>query len=171
MSPMMPSYLFWIFSALTLGFACMVILNRNPVASALSLAVSFLGLAALFIGLDAHFLGIIQILVYAGAVMVLFLFIVMLLDLKGEAARQVRWPAVIGGMLVAALFIFQLVAVLGSLPGGDRPFPPLAGPIDDVRNVGATLFSKFNLPFQVVGILILVASVGVVVLGRRETRK
>ena len=66
----------------------MVVLNRNPVASALSLVVSFLALAALYVSLDAYFIGVIQILVYAGAVMVLFLFIIMLLDLKAESRRR-----------------------------------------------------------------------------------
>ena len=71
-----------------LFFGGMVVLNRNPVASALSLVVCFLALAALFVSLDAYFIGVIQILVYAGAVMVLFLFIIMLLDLKAEVRRR-----------------------------------------------------------------------------------
>ena len=77
----MSPILFWIFVAIMLFFGGMVVLNRSPVASALSLVVSFLALAALYVSLDAYFIGVIQILVYAGAVMVLFLFIIMLLDL------------------------------------------------------------------------------------------
>ena len=84
MSPL----LFWTFSLLMLVFGVAVVINRNPVASALSLVVSFLGLAALFMSLDAYFIGIIQVLVYAGAVMVLFLFIIMLLDLRAEEGRR-----------------------------------------------------------------------------------
>lgn len=84
----MPGPLFYIFSAITLLFGVMVVVCRNPVASALSLVVSFAGLAALFVSLDAYFIGVIQILVYAGAVMVLFLFIIMLLDIKAEEHRQ-----------------------------------------------------------------------------------
>ena len=80
----MSPFFFWTASALMLIFGAAVIINRNPVASALSLVVSFLGLAALFMSLDAFFIGIIQVLVYAGAVMVLFLFIIMLLDLRAE---------------------------------------------------------------------------------------
>ncbi|HEY8650781.1 MAG TPA: NADH-quinone oxidoreductase subunit J, partial [Chthoniobacterales bacterium] len=76
--------LFWCFALLMLVFGAAVIINRNPVASALNLVVSFFGLACLFISLDAYFIGIIQVLVYAGAVMVLFLFIIMLLDLRTE---------------------------------------------------------------------------------------
>src|SRR5256885_15657494 len=93
---MSPS-LFWIFALLMLGFGAAVIVNRNPVASALSLVVSFLGLAALYISLDAYFIGTIQILVYAGAVMVLFLFIIMLLDLKAEQRRKINPVTLIGG--------------------------------------------------------------------------
>ena len=78
----MSPFLFWTFALLTLIFGAAVVVNRNPVASALSLVVSFLGLAALFMSLDAFFVGIIQVLVYAGAVMVLFLFIIMLLNLQ-----------------------------------------------------------------------------------------
>src|SRR6266550_5121449 len=80
----MPPFLFWTFALLMLVFGVAVVVNRNPVASALGLVVSFLGLAALFMSLDAYFIGIIQVLVYAGAVMVLFLFIIMLLDLRAE---------------------------------------------------------------------------------------
>ena len=86
----MAAIFFWLFSALMLGFACAVVFNRNPVASALSLVVSFGGLAALFFMLDAYFIGTIQILVYAGAVMVLFLFIIMLLDMKVEERRRLN---------------------------------------------------------------------------------
>ena len=94
----MSPFLFWIFAVLTVIFGAAVILNRNPVASALSLVVSFLGLSALFMSLDAFFVGIIQVLVYAGAVMVLFLFIIMLLDIRLEERRQINWLAAVGGL-------------------------------------------------------------------------
>ena len=91
-----------------LFFGAMVVLNRNPVASALSLVVSFLALAALFVSLDAYFIGVIQILVYAGAVMVLFLFIIMLLDLKAEIRRRVNLPALCGGLVVIILLVMYV---------------------------------------------------------------
>ena len=166
----MSPILFWIFSALMLGFGAATILNRNPVASALSLVVSFLGLAALFFSLDAYFIGVIQILVYAGAVMVLFLFIIMLLDLKAEQRRQLHLPVLIGGAGLALLFAAQIVLVLHSFPAGKKPLIPLTAPLNDVSNIGMTLFSNYNLPFQVIGVLILVASVGVVVLSKRELK-
>ena len=166
----MSPVLFWFFAALMLIFGCMVVINRNPVASALSLVVSFVGLACLFVSLDAYFIGIIQILVYAGAVMVLFLFIIMLLDLKAEERRKINLVAVAGGAVVALAFIGQLVAVLNKLPFGKSAFPPIPAHIDDVRSVGATLFGSYNLPFQVVGVLVLVATIGVVVLSKRELK-
>ena len=92
-----------------LVFGAAVVLNRNPVASALSLVVCFMGLSALFMSLDAFFIGIMQILVYAGAVMVLFLFIIMLLDLRAEERRKINFVAVAGGVAVAlALFVADL---------------------------------------------------------------
>src|SRR2546422_4819394 len=101
----MPPFLFWLFASLMLVFGAAVVLNRNPVASALSLVVSFLGLSALFMSLDAFFVGIIQVLVYAGAVMVLFLFIIMLLDIPAEERRQINWLAATGGIGVAAILL------------------------------------------------------------------
>src|SRR4249920_1868995 len=101
----MSPFFFWTASALMLVFGAAVIVNRNPVASALSLVVSFLGLAALFMSLDAFFVGIIQVLVYAGAVMVLFLFIIMLLNLQAEERRRINWLAAPGGIGVAVVLL------------------------------------------------------------------
>jgi len=166
----MLAILFWIFSAVMLGFACAVVVNRSPVASALSLVMSFGGLSALFFMLDAYFIATIQILVYAGAVMVLFLFIIMLLDLKAEERRKFNFGVMLGGGVVAAAFVAELLAVIQQVPFGNRPFPPLPERLDDVHNVGLLLFSNYNLPFQVVGVLLLVASIGVVVLSKRELK-
>ena len=167
----MSPILFWIFTALMLAFGISVVLNRDPVASALSLVALFLCLSALFVGLDAFFIGVIQILVYAGAVMVLFLFIIMLLDLKAEKRRHFNRLTLVGGGAVAAGFVFELLHVLNSFSMGKNPFPPLGvARLDDVRQVGITLFTQFNLPFQTVGVLVLVASVGVIVLSRRELK-
>jgi NADH-quinone oxidoreductase subunit J len=168
---MMPSWLFWIFALFMLVFGAAVVINRNPVASALSLVVSFLGLAALFMSLDAYFIGIIQILVYAGAVMVLFLFIIMLLDLRAETLRRINWVASAGGVAVALAFFVQVATVIEHFTLAGRAFPVLPqAPGDDVRNVGLALFSRYNLPLQIIGVLILVATIGVIVLSRRETR-
>ena len=163
--------LFWIFASLMLVFGAAVVINRNPVASALSLVVSFLGLAALFMSLDAYFLGIIQVLVYAGAVMVLFLFIIMLLNVRAEERRRINWVTSAAGIAVALAFLIQIFLVITRFRLAAKTFPPLPSPpIDDVRNVGAALFTNYNLPFQLVGVLVLVATIGVVLLSKREPR-
>jgi NADH-quinone oxidoreductase subunit J len=161
---------FWLFSILTLGFAVMVVAQRNPVASALSLVVSFIGLAELFLLLGAFFIFIIQILVYAGAVMVLFLFIIMLLDLRAEERRKWNPLAVAGGAVVSLGFALVLVRVIHRFPEGNQPFPQILNQTDDVHMIGMTLFSGYNLPLQVIGVLVLVATIGVVVLSKRELK-
>src|SRR5882724_4971198 len=167
----MSPFLFWPFALLMLVFGVAVVINRNPVASALSLVVSFLGLAALFMSLDAFFIGIIQVLVYAGAVMVLFLFIIMLLDLRAEERRRINFIAFAGGAAVAVVYFGQLYLVIGQLRQAKLPFPMLpVAPSDDVHSVGLLLFGSYNLPFQVIGVLVLVATIGVIVLSKRELR-
>ena len=167
----MSPFLFWIFALMMLIFGAAVVINRNPVASALSLVVSFLALAALFMSLDAYFIGIIQVLVYAGAIMVLFLFIIMLLDLRAEELRKINWIASAGGLAVALALIVQIFAIVGRFQMAKQPFPPLPrSTSDDVHRIGLLLFGNYNLPFQIIGVVILVATIGVVMLSRRETR-
>ncbi len=190
----MPPLLFYLFAALTLGFGLMVVLARNPVTCALSLAMSFVGLAALFISLDAYFIGTIQILVYAGAVMVLFLFIIMLMDIKAEADKRSSIGAVVGSILVVAVLSVQIATVTSSLSLGHQAVEdtPLkleevgakmaasekslatitkdlaAGELPDTKLMGLTLFSQYGFHLQVIGLLLLVGTVGVVVLSKRE---
>lgn len=185
----MPSILFYLFSAMTLGFGLLVVTARNPVTSALSLAGSFVGLAALFLSLDAYFIGTIQILVYAGAVMVLFLFIIMLLDIKAEEGKKPNLPAVIGGIVLAVILALQIATVCSSFNNGavkikDAPLalqkagelaklPTIAndlkaGVLPDAKLMGLTLFQKYGFHLQVVGLLLLVGTIGVVVLSKRE---
>ena len=167
----MSPFLFWIFALLMLVFGVAVIINRNPVASALSLVVSFFGLAALFLSLDAYFIAVIQVLVYAGAIMVLFLFIIMLLDLRAEKLRKINWIASFGGIAVAVAFMFQLFFVIGRFTAARQTFRPLPkSTADDVQRIGLLLFNNYTLPFQLIGIVILIATVGVIILSRRETR-
>jgi NADH-quinone oxidoreductase subunit J len=166
----MNPFLFWFFAFLMLVFGAAVVANRNPIASALSLVICFMGLSALFMSLDAFFIGIIQVLVYAGAVMVLFLFIIMLLDLRAEQLRKINYVAVAGGAAVALALFVQIFFVVRQLNSAGQPFPALNAKTDDVHNIGLLLFSNFNLPFQIIGVLVLVATIGVVVLSKRELR-
>lgn len=189
----MPTALFYIFAILMVVSAVAVFINRNPVASAMCLVVSFVCLAALFIGLDAYFIGIIQILVYAGAIMVLFLFIIMLLDIKAESDRQIRPLTLVGGMAVVVVLVFQLSTVLYTFEPGrvslaDRPIDTAAalqareglaqpgtiaanlerGSLPDTHLLGERLFLDYKAHLQIVGVLLLVATVGVVVLSRKK---
>ncbi len=151
-------------------FGGMVVFLRNPVSSAMSLVMSFIFLAALFVTLDAFFIAVIQILVYAGAVMVLFLFIIMLLDLKGEETRRINLSAWAGGGLVLFGFVNLLIKVIASDPRLQMTKPALSNPgVSDVEAVGAVLFKFFNLPFQIIAVLLLVATVGVVLLSLRRS--
>jgi NADH-quinone oxidoreductase subunit J len=188
----MPPLLFYLLALVTLGFGFLVVTGRNPVTCALSLAASFTGLAALFLSLDAYFIGIIQILVYAGAVMVLFLFIIMLLDIKVEEGKQLNIAPIVSGILVAVLLVGQITAVVSStgIASKNAQNTPLAladasaklgkaalptitkdlqeGTLPDVKLVGFTLFDQYGFHLQVVGLLLLVGTIGVVVLSKRE---
>lgn len=109
--------LFYVFGALAVILSLMVVFMRNPVSSAMMMALSFGATAAIMIGLGAHFLGILQILVYAGAIMVLFAFIIMLLNVKRETSPFRRPVSVAIGVIIAGLFLGQLIGIIYSLPG------------------------------------------------------
>ncbi len=189
----MPPLLFYLLALITLGFGFMVVTGRNPVSCALSLAACFVGLAALFLSLDAYFIGVIQILVYAGAVMVLFLFIIMLLDIKAEEGRKLSFAPIISGVLVAVLLVMQIITVVSSsaIANKSSTNTPLAltesagkigraaalptitndlkeGTLPDAKLIGFTLFDQYGFHLQVVGLLLLVGTIGVVVLSKRE---
>ena len=116
---------FYIFATIMLAFGMLVVINRNPVSSAMSLVVCFIGLAALFITLDAYFIGIIQILVYAGAVMVLFLFIIMLLDIRAEKRRRINYVAFGGGILLTIALGIQIVSVISNFAPAEEEIQPI----------------------------------------------
>ncbi len=193
----MPDFLFYIFAGIMLGFAVAVPLLRNPVSSAMALVGSFVGLAALYISLSAFFVGTLQILVYAGAVMVLFLFIIMLLDIKAEEKRKRSVPAIAGAILMVIVFLVQISSVLGQFPLGKKTLASAdldlkkalavrqaegnttatinndlaEGILPDAKLVGETLFKRYNLHLQIIGVLLLAATVGVVVISRREDKE
>ncbi len=103
--------------------------------------------------------------------MVLFLFIIMLFDLKAEARRKLNPVAFFGGAFVSVAFAIQIWSVIRLLPGGNRPLPRLdVEAFNDVRSVGMTLFTSYNLPLQIIGVLVLIATIGVIILSKRELR-
>ena len=189
----MSAVFFYLFAAITLLFGVMVIASKNPVTSALSLAVSFVGLAALFVSLDAYFIGTIQVLVYAGAVMVLFLFIIMLLDIKAAELLKPNYAAVVAALVLAGVLVMQVATVLNGYEAGkkttadtplrpqqalaamgDKALPTIAndlkaGVLPDTKLMGLQLYQRYAFHLQIVGLLLLVGTVGVVVLSKRET--
>ena len=92
-------------------------------------------------------------------------------DIRAEERRRINWLAAVGGFGVAAILLVQICVVIGHFGGARQTFPPLARPTtDDVWNIGRLLFTNYNLPFQIIGVLVLVATIGVVLLSRREPR-
>lgn len=168
------TFLFYIFAAMVLAGGIGVVVNKNPVSSAFSMIVSFLGLAALFIQLNAYLVGTLQILVYAGAIMVLFVFIIMLLDVEEEEKRAFPFVNAIGAFSVAGAFAILLIVALKQSSIGDARLPKLSaveGPgSSDVHRIGELLFSHYWFPIQMVGILLLVATVGAVVLSKKQLK-
>jgi NADH-quinone oxidoreductase subunit J len=166
----MQDALFYLFAFLTLGFGLMVFANPfslNPVTSAMFLVLTIGSLAGLFVLLHAFFLAAVQVLVYAGAVMVLFLFVIMLLDLKEEARRKFRKVAVGAGLISVGAIIWIFLTSLSQTQLTASQPPTLEG---GTIPLGKLLFTNYLLPFEIVSLLLLVAMVGVVLLSKKDLR-
>ena len=166
----MENALFYIFAALTLGSGLMVVANpfsRNPVTSAMFLVATIGSLAGLFVLLHAFFLAAVQILVYAGAVIVLFLFVIMLLDLKAEERRHFNKFGIAAGLIGIASLGYVLVSTILRAHPGKAASATLEGA---TIPLGKTLFTQYLLPFEIVSVLLLVAMVGVILLSKRDLR-
>jgi len=156
---------FTLFSAIALLGGLNVVLRRNPVHCALYLVVAFLGIAGLFLTMGSGVLAAIQVMVYAGAIMVLFLFVILLLNLEHTAFEGVslaRGASALVAVATAALILWPFVGVTDPT----RTVPAGAAPAT-VENVGAALFQRYALPFEIVSLLLLVAMVGAIHLARR----
>lgn len=168
---MTQAVLFYLFSFIALVSGLLVVTRQNPIASALSLVVCFFCLAADYVMLDAHFVAVIQVLVYAGAIMVLFIFVIMLLNLRGDG--RVRFgelgPRSIAGVGAAGVIGVGLLAVLDHVVHGDAA--ERGADFGTIEKVGTVLFqpgSAFLLPFEAVSLLLTVGMIGAVVLAKRE---
>jgi NADH-quinone oxidoreductase subunit J len=166
----MQDTLFYIFAFLTLVFGFLVIANPfslNPVTSAMFLVLTIASLAGLFVLLHAFFLAAVQVLVYAGAVIVLFLFVIMLLDLKAEERRKIKKAGLVAGVVsVGAILAIFLKGLANSALGVEQA-PALDG---GTIPLGKLLFTKYLLPFEIVSVLLLVAMVGVVLLSKKDLK-
>jgi len=162
---------FYIFSTLALLCGALVIANpfsRNPVTSAMFLVLTIICLAGLFVLLNAYFLAAVQILVYAGAVIVLFLFVIMLLDLKEEEQRHIKLVAAgLGLAAVGTIAAIMIRTIKQSHPAGAM----VKVPLDNTPGaLGHLLFTGFALPFELVSVLLLVAMIGAILLSKKDLR-
>ena len=168
---MFPTVLFFIFAGTLIAAALGVILARNPVYSALLLVLCFFNSAVIWLLLDAEFFGIVLVLVYVGAVMVLFLFVVMMLDVNLEELRAGLanyWPlaVAVAGFVVFAMINVIVVKHLGGM--SMRTAPPIAAGYSNTRDLGTALFTRYAYPAQIAAVILLVASVAAIVLTLRR---
>ena len=164
------SFTFYLLSAVGIVSALLVVTRRNPVISALYLILNFFCLSGLYLTLHAQFIAIIQILVYAGAIMVLFVFVIMLLNLGDERKLidGLSWKKVVAAGLAFAL-LMELIYVLGVLGSSYTPInPQRATEIGTAEFVGSQLFTKFLFPFEVTSLILTAAIVGAIVLAKRK---
>jgi NADH-quinone oxidoreductase subunit J len=191
----MDAFFFWLFAAGMIGFGLAVILNRNPVASALSFAFSIVFMAGLFVQLSAFFLAAVQILVTAGAVMVLFLFIIMLLNPEAMEHAPRQKVGMAAALLLGLGFVGLVARTLPEVPRGATRLAELApaGAVsshhrmmaaippafatdpqsradfgDDTHRIGRLLFTRYVAPFEITSLLILVATIGVIVICKED---
>ncbi len=164
--------LFYFFALVTVVAGVSVITQRNPINSAISLVASFFGLAAIYAMMGAHFVAVIQLLVYAGAIMVLFIFVIMVLNVRDEGGIELFKIGRRGilGVSVGLLLGGGVLIAAGAV-GGAELLAPGRAPADfgSIEAIGTALFDgRYLLPFEVISILLTVAVVGAVVLAKRE---
>jgi NADH-quinone oxidoreductase subunit J len=162
-----PDVLFYVFAALTLLCGALVIANpfsRSPVTSAMFLVLTIISMTGLFVLLHAFFLAAVQIIVYAGAVLVLFVFVIMLLDLKEEQRRKIKFFGVAAGLVsvgaIASIFLKSLVSIKSNATPST-----LEG---ETYPLGKLLFTQYTLPFEIVSVVLLVAMIGVILLSKKK---
>lgn len=162
--------IFYPLAIFTVLLALGVVFNNSPIGSAVSLIAMMLGLAAVFVVLQAHFLAVLQIIIYAGAIMVLFMFVIMLLNLKGDdKAWKMRdrnlYLSIMTGVLVLLALYKMIDKILGTTLGDSAEVPDTFG---TTEAVGTSLFTDYVLPFEIASILLLAAMVGAVVLAKNK---
>ena len=169
---MIEKAIFYFFAAVLLFAATLVVTARNPVHSALSLVLAFFSSAALWLLIEAEFLGIALVLVYVGAVMVLFLFVVMMLDINLSIMREgfARYLPI--GMLVGLVMLFQMLLVIGAgvvdigPPAGEAGAASLDG--NNIRLLGSVLYTVYVYPFELAAVVLLLAIIAAIMLTHRR---
>jgi NADH-quinone oxidoreductase subunit J len=162
-------FVFWLLAAWVTFFAVYTITRKNPVTAVMSLVATFFGLAGIYATLSAHFLAVLQVLVYAGAIMVLFIFVVMILNREEVSPLSLR-PLRILGVIAAAYLLVKFWDVVGvGITTG--PPPAVSEAFGSVAAVGDVLFRDFLYPFEAISLLLLVAIVGGVVVSRSHVKE
>jgi len=160
--------LFWILSVTALFSALMVITSKNPMHSVIWLIIVFFAISGHYLLLNAQFLAIVNIIVYAGAIIVLFLYVLMLMDLKKETEPQKnRWLKLAGAVAGGSLLLV-LIAALKKADLANQFAETRTGDIGLIENLGKVLFNEYVVPFEISSILFLSAMVGAVVIGKKE---
>ena len=163
-----PGAIFDVLAAVALVAALMVIWSRNAVHSAIYLVLSFLSVAGIYVLLGAEFVAAVQVLVYAGGIMVLFLFVIMLVNLKDTLGARIRLHGTVSGLIGLAVvgLLLYVYSQSGLLPPAVGTEPQAAG---NLQIVGQSLYNEYVLPFEIASILLLVAMIGAIVLARQKT--
>ena len=166
----MTTILFILFAGLAIGCAIAVVSQSNPLYSAISLIGVLIALASLYVTLAAPFIAAVQVIVYAGAIMVLVIFVIMLLNVEHEEPRRKRLrflvPAAIG---MAAILIGETAFILYSVQAGEANLPRTVSSVGLTHSIGVGLFTQYLLPFEITSVLLLMAIVGAMSLARRNT--
>ncbi len=160
--------LFWVLSVMALFSALMVITSKNPVYSVLWLIATFFAISGHYILLNAQFLAIVNIIVYAGAIMVLFLFVIMLINLNKESEPQKHKWLKLAGAVSGGCLMLVLVAALKNVAAKEDLAQVKEGSIGLIENLGKELFTNYVVPFEISSILFLSAMIGAVVIGKKE---
>ena len=161
--------IFYVLASIAVLSAVSVIASRQPVHSAIYLVLTFLCVAAIYVLLQAEFVAAVQVLVYAGGIMVLFLFVIMLVNLKEPAARGLRLHATVSGLAgMGVLGMILYVYSHGSLVAAESGAPVLRQG-GNLQAIGWSLYREYLLPFEIASILLLVAMIGAIVLARHKT--
>lgn len=161
---------FYIFGGITVLATLLMILQKNPIACAVSLVLSFFGLAALYVTLDAHFVATLQILVYAGAIMVLFIFVIMLLNLKKEEMGNDNLSITKIVVLLMGFGFFTLLALQFLKLPQTLKFAETSDSFGTAAEVGSLLFTDYIIPFEVIGLLLLVGVIGAILLAQKPSK-